>query len=44
MNKSVEAKDKDTIVWEDTEGYLKLAKLEFPTMIPRSKHYTLMYH
>ena len=33
-----------TNVWEDNEGCLKLAKLEPPRMMPRSKHHALKYH
>ena len=33
-----------TNVWEDNKGCLKLAKLEPPRMMPRSKYYALKYH
>ena len=49
VSKAVGVKEKDTVdmltrVWEDNEGCLKLAKLEPPRMMPRSKHYALKYH
>ena len=31
-------------VWEDNEGALKLANLEFPRTTPQSKHYGIKYH
>ena len=33
-----------TQVYEDNEGALKLANLEFPRTTPQSKHYGIKYH
>ena len=49
VSKAVGVKEKDTVdmlknFWEDNEGYLKLAKLEHPRMMHRSKHYDLKYY